>query len=76
MWVDNINGQDLRFMSNPGTAYDDRLIGRDSQPHHMEGYGDLPVDMFNDWGGVHINSGKPNCAFYKAANNLGPIYST
>jgi Zn-dependent metalloprotease len=71
IWADNVNGKALRSMSDPGTAYDDPLIGKDPQPKHMDSYVDLPVDMFNDWGGVHINSGIPNCAFYKAAKYLG-----
>ena len=71
IWADSINGESLRSMSNPGSAYNDPLVGKDPQPKHMNGYVDLPIDMFNDWGGVHINSGIPNCAFYKAAKNLG-----
>lgn len=71
IWADNVNGEALRSMSNPGTAYDDPLIGKDPQPKHMDSYVDLPVDPFNDWGGVHINSGIPNCAFCKAAKYLG-----
>jgi Zn-dependent metalloprotease len=71
IWADNVNGKALRSMSDPGTAYDDPLIGKDPQPKHMDNYINLPVDPFNDWGGVHINSGIPNHAFYKAAKNLG-----
>lgn len=61
-------GQALRSMSAPGTAY-----AGDRQPGHMDGYVDLPDDNnpANDNGGVHINSGIPNHAFYLAATALG-----
>ncbi len=71
IWADNIKGKALRSMLNPGTAYDDPLVGKDIQPDHMEKYVDLPIDPFNDWGGVHINSGIPNCAFCKASKHIG-----
>jgi Zn-dependent metalloprotease len=77
IWADTINGESLRSMSDPGTAYDDPLIGKDPQPKHINNYADLPVDPFNDWGGVHMNSGIPNHAFYKAAKNIGgPAWSS
>jgi Zn-dependent metalloprotease len=61
-------GRALRSMSEPGTAY-----AGDRQPGHMDGYLDLPDDNDprNDNGGVHINSGIPNHAFYLAATELG-----
>jgi Zn-dependent metalloprotease len=61
-------GRALRSMSEPGTAYDG-----DRQPGHMDGYLDLPDDNdpANDNGGVHINSGIPNRAFYLVATALG-----
>lgn len=70
--ADGINGDALRSMKEPGSAYDDpRLGGRDPQPKHMSDYVDLPDDEWNDWGGVHINSGIPNRAFYLVARRLG-----
>jgi Zn-dependent metalloprotease len=54
-------------MKAPGTAYDDPLLGRDPQPGHMNEY----VDTQADNGGVHINSGIPNKAFYEIAVELG-----
>jgi Zn-dependent metalloprotease len=55
-------------MRAPGTAYDDdRLGGKDPQPAHFDGY----VETSDDDGGVHINSGIPNRAFYLAAVDLG-----
>ncbi|WP_241986599.1 M4 family metallopeptidase [Cryobacterium psychrophilum] len=61
-------GLALRSMKNPGTAF-----AGDHQPRHMDQYRDLPDDNnpANDNGGVHINSGIPNHAFYLAAIGLG-----
>ncbi|MEM7553644.1 MAG: M4 family metallopeptidase [Cyanobacteria bacterium P01_A01_bin.84] len=58
-----VNGVGIRSMKNPGTAYDDTVLGKDPQPGHMK-------DIYKgqkDNGGVHINSGIPNRAFYLAA---------
>jgi Zn-dependent metalloprotease len=62
-----VNGKGIRSMAAPGTAYDDPVLGRDPQPAHMSGY----VETTDDNGGVHINSGIPNHAFYLAATALG-----
>jgi Zn-dependent metalloprotease len=61
-------GRALRSMSEPGTAYNE-----DRQPGNMANYVDLPDDgnPHNDNGGVHINSGIPNHAFYLAATKIG-----
>lgn len=67
-----INGKALRSMEAPGTAYDDRKLGgRDPQPAHMSGYLELPDTEEGDFGGVHLNSGIPNHAFYLVARQLG-----
>jgi len=63
----NVNGVALRSMSAPGTAYDDPVLGKDPQPAHMDDF----VNTFQDNGGVHINSGIPNKAFYVVATQLG-----
>ncbi len=63
----NINGIGLRSLKAPGTAYDDPVLGKDPQPAHMKDY----VKTAGDNGGVHINSGIPNHAFYVAAHELG-----
>jgi Zn-dependent metalloprotease len=55
-------GKALRSMKAPGTAYDG-----DPQP---DNYADL-VTTTEDNGGVHINSGIPNRAFYELAARLG-----
>jgi Zn-dependent metalloprotease len=57
-----LHGAALRSMKAPGTAYDG-----DGQPAHMSGY----VSTSSDNGGVHINSGIPNHAFYLAATAMG-----
>ena len=58
----------LRDMSAPGTAYaNDPHLGTDPQPKHMNDF----YDGADDYGGVHINSGIPNHAFYKVATALG-----
>src|SRR5215469_3235066 len=61
------NGVALRSMKAPGTAYDDPLLGKDTQPANMANY----VQTTSDNGGVHINSGIRNHAFYLAAVALG-----
>lgn len=62
-----VNGVALRSMKAPGTAYDDPVLGKDPQPGHMNDY----VNTSSDNGGVHINSGIPNRAFYTVAMQLG-----
>ncbi|MFF4588269.1 M4 family metallopeptidase [Streptomyces sp. NPDC001388] len=63
-----VRGQALRSMKAPGTAFDDQLLGgRDPQPSHMTHY----VSGGFDHGGVHINSGIPNHAFYLTATAIG-----
>ncbi len=62
-----IHGVALRSMKAPGTAYDDPVLGKDPQPATMTGY----VQTTDDNGGVHINSGIPNHAFYLFATTLG-----
>lgn len=59
-----LNGDALRSMKEPGTAYDG-----DPQPGHMDDFKRLPLS--NDNGGVHYNSGIPNHAFYFLAADLG-----
>ena len=65
----NVNGVAIRSMKEPGTAYDDPVLGTDPQPGHMDQYQDLP--NWYDNGGVHINSGIPNHAFYFVAMEIG-----
>lgn len=67
LFTANVSGVGLRSMKAPGTAYDDPVIGKDPQPAHMDDY----VNTTQDNGGVHINSGIPNHAFYRVAADLG-----
>jgi Zn-dependent metalloprotease len=60
-------GMALRSMKAPGTAYDHPVLGKDDQPATMDGY----VNTAEDNGGVHLNSGIPNHAFYLAATAIG-----
>src|SRR5260221_5820443 len=64
-------GDALRSMKAPGTAYDNDAFGKDPQPDHMKNYQDLPDTDDGDNGGVHINSGIPNKAFFLAATGIG-----
>ena len=63
----DINATALRSMKEPGTAYNDTRLGEDPQVGSMDDY----VDTTDDNGGVHINSGIPNRAFYLAATGIG-----
>jgi Zn-dependent metalloprotease len=66
--VNNVGMAAIRSMKAPGEAYrDNPVFGNDIQPRHMENY------LFTSWdnGGVHINSGIPNYAFYLVATRIG-----
>lgn len=67
LFTDNVQGDAIRSMKAPGTAYDDPVLGKDPQPAHMNDF----VNTSQDNGGVHINSGIPNFAFYRIAVDLG-----
>ncbi len=67
IFTDAVQGEALRSMLHPGTAYDDDELGKDPQPDHMSGF----VRTTEDNGGVHINSGIPNRAFALFATGLG-----
>jgi Zn-dependent metalloprotease len=63
----------IRDMRNPGTAYKNTPFGSDPQPAHMRDYVVLADDTnpHHDSGGVHVNSGICNKAFYLVATALG-----
>ena len=63
----NVKGIGVRSLKAPGTAYDDPVLGSDPQPAHMNDYRNVVYDN----GGVHINSGIPNHAFYISAIEMG-----
>lgn len=69
LFTSNVNGVGIRSMKAPGAAYDDPVLGKDPQPAHMKDY----VTTFEDNGGVHINSGIVNHAFYITAMEIGGI---
>ncbi|MBC5799226.1 MAG: M4 family metallopeptidase [Candidatus Eremiobacteraeota bacterium] len=66
--VDTKFGRALRSLAAPGTAYNSIFMGgKDPQPAHMRDYQHMRADD----GGVHVNSGIPNHAFYLLAVDLG-----
>jgi Zn-dependent metalloprotease len=67
VFTDAIDGRAIRSMREPGTAYDDDILGKDPQPDHFERY----IETDEDNGGVHLNSGIPNRAFALASIELG-----
>lgn len=67
LFTSRVNGAAIRSMKAPGSAFDDKILGRDPQPSHLRDY----VKMDGDNGGVHVNCGIPNHAFYRAATLLG-----
>lgn len=67
LFTKRVHGAAIRSMKAPGTAYDDLVLGKDPQPSHMRGFVRTELDN----GGVHINSGIPNYAFYLVSVALG-----
>jgi len=67
LFTANVKGVGIRSMKAPGTAYNDPVLGKDPQPAHMRDY----VSTTQDSGGVHINSGIINHAFYLMAVEIG-----
>lgn len=64
IFTSRINGKGIRTFKNE-PAFDDPVLGLDDQPKHMDNYADLPNTEDGDYGGVHVNSGIPNRAFYE-----------
>ncbi|QRM32007.1 M4 family metallopeptidase [Microvirga sp. VF16] len=71
VFTPGIEADALRSMKAPGTAYDNETFGKDPQPDHMSKFVHLPDTEEGDYGGVHINSGIPNKAFYLTATAIG-----
>lgn len=70
--VIDINGVHyaLRSLADPGIAFVDHpYMGTDDQPYNMNKY----YSGIDDNGGVHINSGIPNHAFYLFAKSVGGV---
>jgi len=66
LFLPGVKAKGIRSMKAPGTAYNDPVLGKDPQPAHMKDY----VATEEDNGGVHLNSGIPNRAFYELAIRL------
>jgi Thermolysin metallopeptidase, alpha-helical domain/AAA-like domain len=67
---DILNSKDqsaLRSLKAPGTAYNNPVLGKDSQPAHFKNL----YKGSQDNAGVHINGGIPNKAFYETAIRIG-----
>lgn len=60
-----VGGDALRNMQDPGASN----VAFSAQPGHMDQFQNLPNTTAGDHGGVHINSGIPNKAFYLFANS-------
>src|SRR5260370_6825858 len=71
LFTPSVVGVAIRSLKAPGTAYGfpvpDPILGKDDQPSTMQNY----VHTLSDNGGVHINSGIPNNAFYRASTYIG-----
>lgn len=67
LFTPKVNGVGIRSMKAPGTAYDDPVLGKDPQPATYQNR----YRGIEDNGGVHINSGIPNRAFYITATEIG-----
>ena len=67
IFLPSVRGRALRSMAEPGTAYDDPVLGKDPQVGSMADY----VETTQDNGGVHLNSGIPNRAYHLAALAIG-----
>jgi Zn-dependent metalloprotease len=67
LFTDQVQGRALRSMRAPGTAFNDDVLGKDPQVASMADF----VVTDDDNGGVHLNSGIPNRAFYLVADSLG-----
>jgi Zn-dependent metalloprotease len=61
--ADDLYGEAIRSMAEPGTAYDNPILGKDPQPRDMSGYFQ-PADP-------HLMSGIPNRWFYLVCSELG-----
>ncbi len=69
IFTPSIPGDALRNMQDPHNGHNAGDPGW--QPAHMTEFVSLPNDPDHDNGGVHINSGIMNKAFYNVASNIG-----
>jgi bacillolysin len=69
VFTPGISGDALRSLQNP---HNGQPAGSNFwQPAHMSEFIFLPETEDSDYGGVHINSGIPNKAFYNVASAIG-----
>ncbi len=67
-WMRSLEVRAVRDFANPGFAYDSEILGgRDPQVAHMN----MLYTGSRDGGGLHINSGILNLAFFNSAIELG-----
>jgi len=71
VFTPGIDADALRSMKAPGQAFNNPLFGKDPQPDRMSRFVHLPDTEEGDSGGVHINSGIPNKAFFLTAVHIG-----
>jgi Zn-dependent metalloprotease len=72
VYTPGVAGDALRDMQDPTMGiYDPNNPFGGGQPAHMDQYANLPNTQNGDYGGVHINSGIPNKAFYNVATSIG-----
>jgi Zn-dependent metalloprotease len=71
VFTPKIKADALRSLKAPGSAYNNEDFGKDPQPDHMSNYMQLPDTEEGDNGGVHINSGITNKAFFLTATGIG-----
>lgn len=72
VYTPGISGDALRDLQDPNMGvYNPNNPFGGGQPEHMDEYANLPNTQQGDWGGVHINSGIPNKAFYNIASSIG-----
>lgn len=67
LFTKQVKGKGVRDLAEPGSAYNDTVLGKDPCPATMDDY----VTTKQDNGGVHINCTIPSHAFYLGSIELG-----
>ena len=67
LFTKEVDGVGIRSLKAPGTAYNDKVLGKDPCPASMADF----VKTQDDSGGIHINCTIPSHAFYLAAVEIG-----
>jgi len=71
IYTPGIAGDAMRNMQDPHNGQAQGDINKGWQPAHMSEFVTLENKEDQDFGGVHINSGIPNKAFYNVASQIG-----